>query len=125
MLEDPLNLACVMRELRRRERVGTIKILPPPLGLREGRWIYPTFREYLRMKIADQIKNPEQVDYEAEVFPAESDNYYILFRDGNEVGPFDSLRSAEKELHNLFKSFGNVVLLEPPWDSEDTSTYLL
>lgn len=122
VLDDPLNLACVLRELRRREKVSSIKILPPSINVGE-KVMFPTFREYLRMKRI-QPTNPYEIDYEAELFET-NEGWFITMSDGNEVGPFDSLKQAKSEVCSIYSTMGYVILSKDPWDDEDTSTFPL
>ncbi len=123
MLEDPLNLACVLREIMRLQLNAEIKILPPPIVTSSGRHIYPTFREFLRIKKFSTVKNFEHIDYLIDVFSTGDGIWYIAQQDGTEIGPFDSLNKAKGETVRLMQEEGYVVLEKCPWDDSDSLKY--
>jgi|13_taG_2_1085334.scaffolds.fasta_scaffold03871_7 hypothetical protein len=127
MLEDPLNLACVMREILRREKKsgGSIKILPPPIKHSESRLFYPTFREFLRIKRFSSVSDPESLDILVEVFSTGESIWYFSLSDGSEVGPFGSCSSAQKEVERMFINSGYLFLEKPPWQDKDCSSFPL
>lgn len=125
MMEDPLNLACVMREMLRIERkTGGLKLVPPPITV-HNRVFYPTFREFLRMKKSTNTLNPETLDYMAEIFSTGDGIYYISLPDGSEIGPFDSLKRCHKEVRSLLEPNGFKFLDKPPWEDQDCSRFPL
>lgn len=127
MMEDPVNLACVMREILRIEKRsgGVIKILPPPIEVSDNRFLYPSFREFLRMKKVSNKMNPESLDYLADIFTTGNGIWYICLSDGSEIGPFDNLKKAKDEVTRLFTNSGFRCLERSPWDEEDSKNYPL
>ena len=125
MLEDPRNLACVLREIYRREKKngGSLKIMPPPIKHTETRFLYPTFREFLRMKKFSQVRDPETIDILAEVFSTGDSVWYFSLADGSEIGPVDSYKSAKKNGETLFLQNGYIILEQPPWEDEDCKQF--
>ena len=125
MLEDPLNLACAMRELMRLEREkGGLKLVPPPISI-SGRVFYPTFRDFLKIKKVSESLNPESIDFLAEIFSTGDGVWYITIPDGSEIGPFDSLKRCHVEVRNLLEPEGFIFLDKNPWGDKDTSSYPL
>jgi len=123
MLEDPLNLACAMRELIRRERQkGGIKLVPPPISIL-GRVFYLTFRDFLKLKYLSESLNPDSFDFLAEIFSTGDGVWYITISDGSEIGPFDSLKSCHVEVRNLLEPDGFIFLDKNPWEDKDISSY--
>lgn len=125
MLEDPVNLACVLREIHRREKKsgGTIKLLPPPIKHSDARFLYPTFREYLRIKKVSSVSNPETLDCLGEIFSTGDSIWYFSLPDGSEVGPFDSFPKAKDNLELLFSNSGYFILDKVPWEDSDCASY--
>lgn len=125
MLEDPVNLACVLREIHRREKKagGTIKLLPPPIKHSDARFLYPTFREYLRIKKVSSVSNPETLDCLGEIFSTGDSIWYFSLPDGSEVGPFDSFAKAKDNLELLFSHSGYFILDKVPWEDSDCTSY--
>lgn len=126
MLEDPQNLACVMREMLRIERkCKGLKLLPPPIKHSEIRYLYPTFREFLKMKKFSTVKDPETLDCLGEIFSTGDSIWYFSFPDGTEIGPFDSLKAAKSSGEQLLQESGYLILDKPPWEDEDCANYPL
>mgnify|MGYP001468792908 CR=1 FL=1 len=126
MMEDPLNLACVMREMLRIERKNNgLKILPPPIKHSEVRYLYPTFREFLRMKRFSSVQDPETLDCLAEVFSTGDSIWYFSLPDGSEVGPFDSFKSAKQNGEQIFADSGYKILYKSPWEDKDCTMFPL
>ena len=123
MLEDPLNLACVLREIMRLQMNAEIKILPPPIVTTNGRHIYPTFRGFLRIKKFSTVKNFESIDYLIDIFSTGDGIWYIAQQDATEIGPFDSLIKAKEEMVRLMTEEGYTVLEKCPWDDKDSFSY--
>lgn len=126
MLEDIKNLACVLREVSRIEKMmGGLKILPPPIRHSESRYIYPTFKEFLRIKRFSNISNPESLDYLSEIFSTGDSVWYFTVPDGSEVGPFGSSSEAEKQLKEIMANEGYRFLDAVPWTDKDCAMFPL
>jgi len=123
MLKDTNNLACVLRELSRLEKLNQVKIVPPPLFFDDGnKVIFPTFREYLRMKTLT-CTNPQEIDYLMEIYFVGNDCWFICAPDGTEIGPFDSRKKCIKEVYTLLHDYK--VLEQHPWSEEDLKKFVL
>lgn len=123
MLKDPSNLACILRELARLEKLKQTKIVPPPLFFDEGnKVIFPTFREYLRMKTLT-CTNPQEIDYLMEIYYVGNDSWFICTPEGTEIGPFESRTKCIKEVYILLEDY--LKLEEHPWTEEDLKKFVL
>ena len=128
ILDDPLNLACVERELARRREKGSFDkgLLPPPTP-REGGGglVYLSMEEYQRNP-KTLIKNGEEAytEYLLDVFEG-TDGWLVIRDDLSEIGPFPTLKEAQKEAENLLKSEGYRVLNAFPWGALEAASYPL
>lgn len=123
MLSDPYNLACVLREVARLEKLKETRIVPPPLYFNDGdRVVFPTFREFLRMKTIT-YDNPEQLDYILEIFYVGNNEWFLSTQDNNEIGPFTSRTDAINEAYRLLGDFK--ILERNPWTDDDLKDFPL
>lgn len=122
MLDDPLNLACIIRELHRRKRLDQIKVLPPPMYFDNNtRVVYPTFKEVLKLKTMKPNILPQDIDYLAEAYDVGQNCWYIALADGTEVGPFTDLTRVLIEVPLILHDY--IPINEIPWDINDLTNY--
>jgi hypothetical protein len=123
LLDDPVNRACVQRELLRRDRNGGFRPLLPPIPREGGGWVWPTFRESLRKSRPAEYPREAVVDSAFEVY-TDGEGWFGHSHAGDlEVGPFDSDSAAVAEVRNLALEQGYVLLAQLPWEEEDTDTW--
>lgn len=117
LLEDPLNLVCVIRELQRR-KVG--RILLPPIPLKGGGFVLIPLKEALNLNKNSVLPK----DFSGEILYTAWNsgiNWFVFDqKTGEEIGPFDSENSAKKEAILWASSEGLKVIDEWPWDRDDT-----
>lgn len=126
LLEDPLNLSCILREYRRR-KLGDVKILPPPLKREGGGWVFPTLREAMRNSWDETTKvgARTQIDSMFEVYFDGQDWYVHSVEAESEIGPFSSEHTALTETRSLAAAEGYLVLDKQPWTAEDLTAWPL
>lgn len=123
LLDDPVNFACVVREMNRRTRD---KISPnmvcPPVPKGNG-CVYPTLREALRFGLPEKYEANDQSDSVAEIF-WDTEDFFVLIRGmEEEIGPFDSLANAKKETERILELNDYTLLPKVPWDEEDLEAF--
>lgn len=118
MLDDPLNLACAMRELQRR---SSVKIAGPVIPRGTDSLVYPTFRELLRRGIPTKYPTGAEVDSAAEIF-YDGEIWFISIQD-NEAGPYDSKARAIEETETLLRNDGWLVIEKHPWEDDDAESF--
>lgn len=120
MMDDPLNRACIDREIARRGK--SFQYLCPPAPRLDGGSVFPTFRYVSRMGMPSPSDTVDDAD--AEIFTDGSSWFATLVYDGGtEFGPFLSKSVAIAEVQKYFVSQGFVLLTEVPWDFEDASEW--
>ena len=128
ILDDPLNRACIERELvRRQEKAPSHRgFLPPPIPREgDGGVVYLSMEEYQRTP-RTLLKNGEEAhtEYLLDVFEG-TEGWLIIREDLSEIGPLPTLDEAQKEAHHLLESQGYQILAAHPWVASDTKTYPL
>jgi hypothetical protein len=128
ILDDPLNRACIERELARRQKVrsSTKGLLPPPTPREGGAGaVYLSMEEYLNNP-KTIIKNGDEANlhYLLDVFEG-TEGWLIIREDLSEVGPFPTLPEAQKEAETLLQSEGYELLTEFPWAQTEVEAYPL
>jgi hypothetical protein len=118
VLNDPINRAIVEREILRRSE----NLIPPPVILVGGGFVYLTMDEY-RRKHRECVETGEDPDTHAEVFGTPGE-WYVAVNDA-EIGPFSSITTARIEAENLLKEQGLIVLRDHPWTKDDAAAYPL
>lgn len=117
ILDDPLNMAILEREIRRRRardsKWGQM-LLPPPIFI-EGRLVYPTMRGYQKDPSSDE-------DCVLEITPVDQD-WYIFLDTGEEIGPLDSLGKAKQQAEMMLHYRGYQILPEAPWTKTEASRF--
>lgn len=115
MMDDPMNMACVLRELQRR---GEPKIVPPPLKRELGKW-YPSLDWSMRnpQRWVNSIELSETPF--AQVFLTNSGWRASITAPDLEMGPYNTEDIATKELENFLKGEGYLLLTRSPWSEED------
>lgn len=119
MMDDPLNRACIDRELIRRGKAAQYLCPPVPKVGTDG-CSFPTFRYVCRFGWPAPRDTIE--DQDAEVFTDGSQWFATLIWDGDtEIGPFDAKTQAISEVQKFFRDQGFTILTWIPWDQEDTT----
>jgi hypothetical protein len=122
ILDDPLNRACIERELVRRRAPKEHKgLLPPPIPRVGGGLVYPTMREFQRTP-HQEAPAGEEIDCVADLFQG-TEGWFVVLDDGTEVGPFDTMGVARKQAENLLQKQGYTLLGESPWGQTEATTY--
>ena len=116
MMDDPLNRACIDRELARRGK--SLQYLCPPVQKSSGGCTFPTFRYVCRNGVP---KSGDVIDdADAEVFTDGASWFATLvYEAGTEIGPFETERAAIEEVKNFFVDAGFTVLSDVPWSQDD------
>ncbi len=122
ILDDPLNRACVERELAR--RAATHKLIPPPIRKTGGGLLYVPMRLFQR-KVLREIKDSVDTPYLFDLFQGTEGWFVQRGEDAMEFGPFDTLHTAKKEAESLLQGMGYKVLDTPPWGQAEVDSYPL
>jgi len=112
MLEDPLNLACFLREYAVRN-FQQVRILGPATDTRQGMIIFPCFRDILLLN-----KPPEDWAREFEIYELGPGWYITRTSDQLETGPFPTLQVAKAQAKLLAEDGGYLVLEKIPWATD-------
>lgn len=121
LLDDPLNVACFLREYQRRG-MGKSKLLPPPVPRKEGGWIFPTMRMLMSEVMPLKFDKTADVDSVYEVYSPGEDGWYVYCtHSDNEIGPFETPQTALSEARAQATRDGWVLLGGPPWDGSDVA----
>ena len=122
IMDDPVNLACILREFKRRSLSDSpSSLLVPPVPLKGGGWIYPTFEEALRKPRPKIYPSKDGVEVAMLVF--EDGTGWFIFDGENEVGPFDTEGLALSQAELLAKENNWVLLEKLPWEDGDEKTW--
>ena len=128
ILDDPLNRACIEREIARRQKVApsTKGLLPPPTPRKGGGGVvYLSMDEYLNNpKTMIGPGDEANLHYLLDVFEG-AEGWLIIREDLSEIGPFPSLSEAQQEARNLLQGEGYELLSEFPWAEEEANAYPL
>ena len=119
MLDDDANLACVLRELRRRP---VPKLALPPQRTASGTTCFMSFRWHLQDG-GDPVQ-AERADVLAEVWSEEGANpttarWWVTLSDGAELGPFDEEQDALSNATLMLRERNWSFVRTPPWDNDD------
>jgi hypothetical protein len=117
LLDDPMNMACVIREVLR-QQMGQIRLLPPPIPREGGGWVFPTFSRAIKAPLPPILKPDQKVEFEFEI-KTDGTRWVILTREGSEIGPFGEKEDALNEAHAFAMSDGFILLKKMPWDNTD------
>lgn len=105
MLEDPLNLVCVFRELKRR-RLPKGYLTPAVLS-KSGVWGFAEVQKcYAEYPVEEDLLYALLND---------GKGYFVISPDESEVGPFDTFDQAVAQAVAIAEAEGYVVLTEIPW----------
>ena len=114
MMEDPLNMACVLRELERlhTKSVGLLwyansPYLTPVVRSRSGVWGFSRVQDCFY-----DFPEEEQLLY---AIMNDGKGYFIITPDEGELGPFDTFDVAVEQAKTLAQNEGFIVLDEIPW----------
>jgi len=126
-MDDSHNVACILRELERRQ---VSELILPPLPTKQGTAAYVAITP--GKKIRQPWNGGELVDADSswplcmamEVWDS-GDGWMITVRGGDEVGPFDTEDDAHQEAKNLLEEGGALLLQDSPWDKEDQNRFPL
>lgn len=125
IMDDSHNVACILRELERRQ---VSDLILPPIPTKQGTAAYVT----ISPGKMQPWNGSELVDADSswplcmamEVWDS-GDGWMITVRGGDEVGPFDTEKDAHREAAALLEEEGAVLLREWPWDQEDRGKFPL
>lgn len=121
MMDDPLNRACIDRELIRRGKASQYLCPPVPKVGTDG-CSFPTFRYVCRFGWPAPRDTID--DQDAEVFTDGSKWFATLTWEGDvEIGPFDTKAQGVAEVQKFFATQGFVVLSSVPWEQEDSTEW--
>lgn len=126
MMDDPQNVACILREYLRRD-MGNLKLLPPHIPKEEGGWVFPTMRSAMRDVLPTKVPigGAEALDLVYDIFQgSEGWIVFSLYEDA-EFGPFDTPVEALREAKELAARDGWQLLTALPWDNEDLAELAL
>jgi hypothetical protein len=112
LMEDPLNLACVLRILRLGGSEGTVgATLVGPSRMFDGILIFPTFLSLVEAQTA------RDADRVIEIFELGPGWYMNDVEKEEEYGPLESLDAAVKAAEELLLKKGITILSEVPWET--------
>ena len=116
MMDDPLNRACIDREIARRGKA--LQYLCPPVAKSSGGCTFPTFRYVCRYGVP---KSGDVIDdQDAEVFTDGTSWFATLTYEGDaEIGPFGTKAISISEVQSFFIGAGFTILPSVPWEQED------
>lgn len=114
LMEDPINVAIMERETRRRP---AFKKLPPPIPNPNGGVYFPLLRDFQDSLTPDPTLAIASI--------AEDGEGWWIFISEDEVGPFPDMKSAKEEAIILLQEKGFSILPKTPWDEGDLETYPL
>jgi len=114
LMEDPLNLACVLRVLRLggSEVRGVGATLVGPSRMFDGVLIFPTLLGLEAVRNANPV-----VDRVIEIFELGPGWYMNDVEKEEEYGPLESLDAAVKAAEDLLRKRGVTILSEVPWEN--------
>lgn len=124
LLDDPLNVACFLREAQRR-KIFKAKLLPPPVPRADGGWSFPTLLQIMREPLPREVTPNEEWDSHYEVFQDDTGWFVLSVAKDEELGPFDSSQKARKEAVVLAEADGYTIMKSMPWDNGDVSHKVL
>ena len=120
ILDDPLNMACVFRELHRR---GQQKFLLPPQRKRGGGWVFQSF-EFSKERVRpDLLPEDSQIDSLYEIH-FDQVNWFVTGGE-LEIGPFEAEEDALSQVILLARQEGLIFLDNMPWDNADLDEWPL
>lgn len=115
LMEDPLNLACVLRALKRRGGGQQARAtLVGPSRTLDGVLVYPTLPG---LEALASAKSAMFVDRAIEIFELYPGWYMNDVEKDEEYGPLDSLDAAVKAAEDLLQKRGVTILSEIPWET--------
>jgi len=117
LLEDPLSMACVVREFER-QSIDQMRFLPPPIPRDGGGWVFPAFEVAVKKPLPPSLKAGEQLEFVFEV-KTDGTRWIVMTDDGSEIGPFWEGEVALKEAKNFAMEEGFILLSRMPWDNSD------
>lgn len=118
MMRDPMNVACVLRELKRVSK----RILPPPRPQGTG-WAFLTLEFAFEMGLLDRYEDRHVLDSVYRVYGHDESWHVLKVYDDIEVGPFDSCNLALTAAYDLALADGYTVLKDAPWSREVLDRY--
>ena len=123
LLDDPLNVACVVREIIR-QGFNHVQLLPPPLPRKGGGWVFPSFSMALREPLPSILDPDQKIEFEFEV-RTDGTRWIVLTREGAEIGPFGDEEVALQEARVFAMGEGFILLNRMPWDNTDVLKFNL
>lgn len=123
MLDDPENLLCVLREMRRR-----FGVWPEAASLYAAPWrevavsprgVKTTYYALTRLQGVNSPLNTSQLM--ARVEHEDGNGWGVFIASEGEFGPFDTADEAKREAERILLESGEVahLLTEMPWTPED------
>lgn len=121
MLDDPKNLAIVLRELARRDHSGQMLVTPPII--KDGTVTIKTPESYVSVHTEFEFFEPLCV-----ITMSPDNTWWAQFNRvdvcaESSIGPFDSKKEALEETRRYLSSMNCLFLDEVPWDEDDLKEY--